>query len=178
MIVCEFDLILAGLDIEADVARLDAFEQRVHDITFAAHGTVVRAAVERKAESLGDAIRVAICDVESIPGVCVLRVEPEDLVSQAQIALRAGRSRQSVSQWVAGTRGPGGFPPPAFESGSVALWRWSEVLRWMRTAGYVADGSDDQVSAVIGAANALLEARRAVAHLDEAERASLKALVA
>ena len=174
----EFDLILAGLDIEADVEKLDAFEQRVHDFTFAAHSTVVRATVERRAESLGEAIRHSICDVEGMAGVTVVRVEPDDHVSQAQVALRTGRSRQSVSQWVAGTRGPGGFPQPAFESGSVALWRWSEVVRWMRDAGYDAPGPDEHASAVIGAANALLEARRAVAQLDESEKASLRALVA
>ena len=50
-------LIVSGLDIEADVAALDRFEERVHDVTFASQGGGVRAAVERTAASLGEAIR-------------------------------------------------------------------------------------------------------------------------
>ncbi|MHB1195163.1 MAG: hypothetical protein ACYC6F_19240 [Longimicrobiales bacterium] len=105
----EFDLILGGLDIETAATSLDAFEERVDDVTFASHGGLVRAAVERAAATLGDAIRSAIADVESIPGVKVVRVEPEEHVSQSEMAARLGRSRQSVSQWISGARGP--WPP-------------------------------------------------------------------
>lgn len=61
---------------------LEAFEGRVSDVTFAAQGGVVRAAM-----SLGEAIRTAIEDVESLPGVRVVRVEPEDHVAQGVVAL-------------------------------------------------------------------------------------------
>jgi transcriptional regulator with XRE-family HTH domain len=175
----EFDLIVSGLDME-DPGVLDGFEERAGDITFASHGRVVRAAVDRKARGLGEAIGSAIADVESIPGTRVVRVEPDEHVSQAEIAVRLGRSRQSISQWVAGSRGPGGFPAPAFESGHVALWRWSEVKAWLRAAGL--DTNEDQehenqASAVIRAANALLEARRAMAALDAKERERLSTFV-
>jgi transcriptional regulator with XRE-family HTH domain len=175
----EFDLIVSGLDIE-DPALLDGFEERVGDITFASHGRVVRAAVERKARGLGEAIGSAIADIESIPGTRVVRVEPDEHVSQAEIAVRLGRSRQSISQWVSGSRGPGGFPAPAFESGHVALWRWSEVKAWLRAAGLGTNEDqehEDQASAVIRAANALLEARRAMAALDGKERERLSTFV-
>ncbi|MDP2959235.1 MAG: hypothetical protein Q8N53_22630 [Longimicrobiales bacterium] len=66
---------------------LEAFEGRVSDVTFAAQGGVVRAAMERTAPSLGEAIRTAIEDVESLPGVRVVRVEPEDHVAQGVVAL-------------------------------------------------------------------------------------------
>ncbi len=56
----EFDLVLGGLDIEAAATSLDAFEERVDDFTFASHGGVVRAAVERSAATLGEAIRSGI----------------------------------------------------------------------------------------------------------------------
>jgi transcriptional regulator with XRE-family HTH domain len=175
----EFDLIVSGLDME-DPGVLDGFEERAGDITFASHGRVVRAAVDRKARGLGEAIGSAIADVESIPGTRVVRVEPDEHVSQAEIAVRLGRSRQSVSQWVAGSRGPGGFPAPAFESGHVALWRWSEVKAWLRAAGLNTNEvkeREDQTSAVIRAANALLEARRAMAALDAKERERLSTFV-
>jgi hypothetical protein len=178
MSVFEFDLIVSGLDLEDDVAKLDAFEECVGDVTFASHGGVVRAAVERVAGSLGEAIRTAVDDVESIPGASVMGIEPDEYVSQAEIAVRLGRSRQSVSQWIAGVRGPGGFPPPAFQSGKVALWRWSTVSSWLRAVGLLAPGEADRSSVVIAAANALLHARRMVAALDEQERASLSGLLA
>jgi len=174
----EFDLVLGGLDIELAESTLDAFEQRVDDFTFASHGGVVRAAVERTAGTLGEAIRSAMADAESIPGVWVVRVEPEEHVSQAEMAVRLGRSRQSVSQLVSGTRGPGGFPPPALQSGHVALWRWTEVSEWAETAGLIVAGREARASAIIRAVNALLEARHAVGALDEEERASLAELVA
>lgn len=173
----EFDLIVSGLDIE-NAAHLDAFDERVGDITFGAQGHVVRAAVERRASGLAEAIRSAIADVESIPGASVIRVEPDEHVSQAEMAARLGRSRQSVSQWVSGRRGPGGFPAPAFESGRVALWRWSEVTGWLSATGLLPTGIEDHAPAVINAVNALLEARRAVGALGEEERTSLSALVA
>ena len=42
--------------------------------------------VERTAGSLREAIRSAIADAESIPGLWVVRVEPEEHVSQAELA--------------------------------------------------------------------------------------------
>jgi transcriptional regulator with XRE-family HTH domain len=173
----EFGLVLGGLDIELAASTLDAFEQRVDDFTFASHGGVVRAAVERTAGSLGEAIRSAIADAESIPGVRAVRVEPEEHVSQSEMAARLGRSRQSVSQLVSGTRGPGGFPPPALQSGHVALWRWTEVSEWAEAAGLIAAGREARAWAIIRAVNAVLEARHAVGALDEEERASLADLV-
>jgi hypothetical protein len=86
----EFDLVLGGIDIEVAASDLDEFERRVDDFTFASHGGAVRAAVGRTAASLGEAIRSAIADAESIPGVRVLRVEPEENVSQSEIAVRLG----------------------------------------------------------------------------------------
>jgi hypothetical protein len=173
----EFDLVLSGLDVEADVGSLDAFEERVKDMTFASHDGTARAAVERRSSSMGEAIRSAIVDVEAIPGVQVLRVEPEDYVSQAEIAKRVGRSRASISQWVAGVRGPGGFPPPVFESGRIAVWRWAAVCTWLGNSGLRGAGNAHS-ALVIGAANALLEARRAISALDEKERSPLAELVA
>ena len=172
----EFDLILSGLDMEGHAQALDTLGARVDDITFARSAGVMLASVERRAPSLGAAIRSAIADVESLPGVGVVRVEPDEHVSQTGIASRLGRSRQSVSQLVSGTRGPGGFPPPAFESGHVALWRWSDVSRWAREAGVISVGVEDRSRAVVRAVNAVLEAKRAVAALNEDERLTLAGL--
>ena len=55
-----------------------------------------------------------------------------NLVTQSEIARKIGRSRQLVSQYIAGTRGPGGFPAPAHNiADGASLWHWSEVASWL-----------------------------------------------
>jgi hypothetical protein len=62
----------------------------------------------------------------------VIRVEGCDLVSQADIARRIGRSRQLVHQYITGKRGPGSFPPAMCHlSGESALWIWCDVAHWL-----------------------------------------------
>ena len=59
------------------------------------------------------------------------RVEPDDLVTQAEIAERLGRSSESVRLLASGQRGDGTFPAPAARTTSRgSLWRWSQVARW------------------------------------------------
>lgn len=178
MTTFEFDLVLSGLDLDAHAEKLTEFENEVHDVTFAAHGSTVSAAVERSARSLAEAMGSAIADVERLPGVRVQRVLPAGHVSQTEIAARTGRTRQSVSQLVKGTRGPGGFPRPAFGTGRAALWRWSEVAAWLVGAGLMDSERLDQRQAVIDAANAVLDARRVVDVLSADDQAAIRKLVA
>jgi hypothetical protein len=87
----------------------------------------------READSLKDAILSAINDVRKAGvGADVLRVDYCNLVTQADIARKIGRSRQLVHQYMAGARGPGGFPGPACELYDGAwLWYWCEVAYWL-----------------------------------------------
>ncbi len=65
-------------------------------------------------------------------GAQVLRVDECNLVSQADIARRIGRSRQAVNHYIRGTRGAGGFPPPACRiTDDAPLWYWCEVSYWL-----------------------------------------------
>ena len=88
----------------------------------------------RRAPSLKDAILSAIEDIRKANvGVDVFRVDYCNLVTQAEIARRIGRSRQLVHQYMYGERGPGGFPPPVCGIvDEVPLWRWCEVAHWLR----------------------------------------------
>lgn len=178
MTTYEFDLVLSGLDLDAHDETLTEFENTVDDVTFAAHGPTVSAAVERSARSLAEAVGSAIADIERLPGVRVERVLPDGNVSQAEIAARLGRTRQSVSQLVKGIRGPGGFPAPAFGTGRAALWRWSEVAAWLVEARLMDEDGVDQYQSVIDAANAVLDARRAVRGLSADDQATIRKLVA
>jgi hypothetical protein len=68
----------------------------------------------RTAASLKEAIFSAIGDVRKANiGADVLRVDVCNLVTQADIARKIGRTRQLVHQYITGVRGPGGFPSPA-----------------------------------------------------------------
>jgi predicted transcriptional regulator len=58
-------------------------------------------------------------------------VDARDLVTQAEIARRIGRTRQLVQQYIAGKRGPGGFPPACQVAGEAALWMWCDVAYWL-----------------------------------------------
>jgi len=98
-----------------------------------------------------------ILAVESVDGFVVRRVEPDDLVTAAEIATRLGRSRESIRLLVAGARGAGNFPAPVSHLRSrQRLWRWSEVAEW------VGEMDEDQRwrATVLAGVNAMLEYRR------------------
>jgi len=89
----------------------------------------------RSAASLQHAIISAIQDVlQAGLNARVLRVDDCNLVTQAEIARRIGRSRQLVHQYMTGERGPGGFPPPACHlTERKPLWQWCAVSYWLYT---------------------------------------------
>jgi len=112
----------------------------------------------RRAASFKDAVLSAIRNIrEAGVGVSVLRIDPCNLVTQAEIARRMGMTRQYVHQLVNGTRGMGGFPAPVCDvTASVPMWHWCEVAYWLRTNNMMkeADYVDAQQLAMI---NAVLE---------------------
>lgn len=129
----DFVLVLTGItDLTPDVE--DAlYEAGCDDGTLSKRSGRVYMTFSRSAGSLGDAILSAVRDVRRAGvGADVLRVDACNLVTQADIARRIGRSRQLVHQYVTGTRGPGNFPPPACQiTGGAPLWFWCEVAYWL-----------------------------------------------
>jgi len=161
-----FTLIVTSVDEDG----LDAlYEAGCDDATVGLGKWRSEVGFDREAPSLLDAILSAIADVESTDAT-VLRVEPDPVVWAAAIAERMGRTRQSVDMLIKGQRGPGGFPHPV--SGNVLhpLWRWSEVEDWF--ARYTDYEPDRERSAVIGAINGALEARRNVRASEDPKLAS------
>lgn len=120
----------------------------------------------READSWGKAISTAIRDIErAVPGVRVTGAGQEDLVSALEIANRTRRSREAVRLWAAGKRGPGDFPPPAWESpGGERFWSWANVARWVRDRMNLAV---EIVPDEIGWADELLKARQAMAEAQQ-----------
>ncbi|MEZ5298832.1 MAG: hypothetical protein R2697_21895 [Ilumatobacteraceae bacterium] len=119
--------------------------------------------VDREAPGLLDAITSAVRQAESVRGVCVLRVDGEELVSQADIAERTGRSRQAVNHWIKRDAGSSGFPAPAYGAATRSpLWRWSDVRSWLSD-----DQPDDDRDRIIALVNATLLARHNLQGDDE-----------
>lgn len=154
----EFVLVLSGVrDIGPRV--MDAlYEAGCDDATPSMRHGRVYLAFAREAPSLKDAIFSAIRDVKRAGiGADVLCVDACDLVSLADIARRIGRTRQQVGQYVAGTRGPGGFPAPVCDlTEGHPLWPWCEVARWLWENGIIGEEALHE-SRLVAAVNSVLE---------------------
>ncbi len=162
----EYSFTLA-IDGDVDEKLDELFEAGCDDATFGSVDGAHYADFDRKAPTLAIAIFFAISDVESVPGLRVRRVEPDDLVTAAEIAERLGRSRESVRLLIAGERGPGNFPAPVSHLRSRnRLWRWSDVAAW---AGEM-NTQDRAEARLIAAANASLDLRAATPGLTESDR--------
>ena len=129
----DFALILDGVT-DLTPAMEDAlFEAGCDDATICVRAGRVFLTFSRSAASMKEAILGAIRNVlDANIGVRILRVDSCDLVAQSEIARKIGRTRQLVSQYIAGTRGPGGFPAPACHiTDGPPLWYWCEVASWL-----------------------------------------------
>lgn len=165
----EFTLILEGTDVLGDEAANTLFEAGCGDATFGEVDGCQYADFTRRARSLADAVGSAKRAIEvAVPGVRVIRVDPEDLVTATDIAERTGRSRESVRLLVAGERGPGGFPPPISHLKSRSrIWRWTDVARWFASALHESFPSSKGAD-FIAALNGALEVRRMAYRLERA----------
>lgn len=165
-----FTLIIEG-DVEAAIDGL--FEAGCDDATFGAVDRVQYADFDREAPTFARAVSSAISDVESVSGLRVRRVEPDDLVTASEIAERLGRSREGVRLLAAGARGPGDFPPPVSHLRTRSrLWRWSEVADW---AGQ-STKEERERAGFVAALNAALELRAKAPSVPEESRAVIASL--
>jgi hypothetical protein len=168
----EFTLVIDG-PVKDDQIINALFEHGCDDATFGAVDGVGYADFHREAPNLADAVFSAIKDVESVAGLTVLRVEPDDLVTLSEIAQRLGRTRESVRLLAAGERGGGEFPAPVSHLRSRnRLWRWSDVAAWAGVDG----GQEVEQAQLLAAMNAALELRNRSATLPRRERERVEAL--
>ncbi len=154
----DFALVLSGVD-DLTPEVMDAlFEAGCDDATPSLRFGRVYLTFSRSAPSLKHAILSAIRDVRRAGiGASVLRVDTCNLVTQAEIARRIARSRQLVSLYISGQRGPGSFPPPCCHiSEGTPLWAWCEVAYWLRQNNMIKE--EEAVDAqAIDLINCLLE---------------------
>lgn len=129
----EFVLVLSGVAELDDRVMNALFEAGCDDATPSLRFGTIYLTFDREAPSLREAILSAIRDVMRAGiGASVRYVDDCNLVSQAEIARRIGRTRQQVGQYVSGKRGPGNFPGPVCSlAEGHPLWTWCEVSSWL-----------------------------------------------
>lgn len=131
----QFTVIASGLDAHASNFEDRLYEAGCDDATVSLQKGAIVLDFHREAKSFGQAVDSAIGNVEKAGGR-VVRVEPDDLVSLAEIAHRTGLSRAAVSHYAAGKRGDARFPPPTVRvTTDSPLWDWVEVSRWFHRKG-------------------------------------------
>jgi hypothetical protein len=165
--VYSFSLVLQGAsDLTPEIA--DAlYEAGCDDALVGSRDGVLFADFDREAPSSAEAILSAIRQVESAgAGLTVARVEPDELVSAAEIADRVGLNRETIRLYAVGLRGPGSFPPPVARlRGRSPLYRWTDMAPWLARHGGPAAacaGARLETATLIGMLNAALDLRRLV----------------
>jgi len=159
--MAEYDFTLVLTDDICDFTddQVDAlYDAGCDDATIAQRYGRVFVTFTREAKSLAIAVISAINDIRKANiGADVLRVDCNDLVTQAEIARRADTTRQAIAQYISGSRGPGSFPPPVYnlDNGQL-IWCWCDVANWLFQQGMV-DESVKQDAEDIAAINSLLE---------------------
>lgn len=161
----DFTLILTGITPETPGVEDALFAAGCDDATLAFRMNRPVLSFSRTAGSLKEAIFSAIADVRksSVP-MDVLRVDHCNLVTQADIARRTDRTRQSIQLYMSGQRGPGGFPGPACElSDGAWLWNWCEVAQWLWANDFIKE-QDLQDAKDVDAINCYLEMQYQLSH--------------
>lgn len=129
----DFALIVAGVPDLTDEIMDSLYRAGCNDATFSLRYGLMFAEFSRLAPSFEDAVLGAIRDLRKADiGATIIRVNECDLVSASDIARRINRSRQLISQYIQGERGPGDFPPPdCFLADDKPLWAWCAVTHWL-----------------------------------------------
>ena len=153
----EFVLVLSGIAVLDERVANAIYEAGCDDATPCLRYGTLSLAFDREATSLRGAILSAIRDVMGAGiDASVRYVDACNLVSQADIARRIGRTRQQVGQYVSGKRGPGNFPGPAcsFADGHP-LWMWCEVAEWLCGNSIIQEVDLEEARVVAGINSAL-----------------------
>jgi predicted transcriptional regulator len=126
----EFSLIASGLDPEAEKFADRFFEAGCDDATISVQKGHIILDFAREAKSIEDAICSAVEGAQKA-GARVDRVEPDPLVSLADIAARADLTRAAVTQYAKGQRGENFPAPVARVTSDTSLYDWTEVATWL-----------------------------------------------
>jgi transcriptional regulator with XRE-family HTH domain len=130
MKVYEFSIIASGLDPQADDFETRFYEAGCDDATISFQKGHIIVDFAREAKSIEDAIASAV-EAVTAAGATVDRVEPDPLVSLAEIASRTGMTRGALTQYAKGQRGSDFPAPVARVTSNSPLWDWAIVAKWL-----------------------------------------------
>jgi transcriptional regulator with XRE-family HTH domain len=126
----EFSIIASGLDPEAEDLADRFFDAGCDDATVSFQKGHIIVDFAREDESIDAAICSAVECVQKA-GAKVERVEPDPLVSLADIAARTGLTRAAITNYAKGDRAQD-FPSPiARVTSKTSLYEWSTVATWL-----------------------------------------------
>ncbi|WP_240965188.1 helix-turn-helix transcriptional regulator [Streptomyces zingiberis] len=131
----DFTFVVSGVDVD-DESAVDALRDNCDALLARAGGHDLLSVTWSGPSALEAAMAAVSAVRRAVPRLRVCRLD-RDLVGVHEIADRTGRSRQNVSQWIAGTRKSREepFPPAEGTVGRSLVWTWSEVNRWLALHG-------------------------------------------
>jgi hypothetical protein len=155
------------------------FKNGCDDALFGVRDGAQYGAFDRQATSFSVALASAIADVtRAVDGIEVIRIEPDDFVTMAAIAVRSGLSREYIRLLSTSKRGPGGFPAPiAHVDDKTRLWHWPEVAHWLIHHQKAKVQVDAHAADLIAAMNAAFDLREHTSHLHAEQDLALVASV-
>jgi hypothetical protein len=126
----QLTIIASGLNPEAADFEDHFFEAGCSDATISFQKGAIILEFTREARNFAHALVSAIIDVRKA-GAHVERIEPDHLVSLADIARRTNLSRAAISLYASHDRAKDFPPPVARVTSESPLWDWVDVSRWM-----------------------------------------------
>lgn len=156
-----FTLFIEGVDLLTEENLDTLYDAGFDDALFGERDGIQFAQFDRLAPSGIEAIAAAISDIVTVfPKIQITKIEPDELVTAAEIAARSGLSREAIRLYSTGQRGPGCFPTAiTYPDQKTKLWRWVEVATWLQENGRVVTDIDLEMAELIAALNAACEIR-------------------
>ncbi|MBF4520348.1 XRE family transcriptional regulator [Acinetobacter towneri] len=124
-------------DARANLSELEDkfFEADCDDALLCSYNDTIYLEFDREADNAEQAVSSALNDIRSL-GFHDLIVEEQGYSTLAEMAERAGMTRQALSLYAQNKRGDGNFPRPMYGLASKsAMYFWPEVATWLFNQG-------------------------------------------
>ena len=159
--IFNFTLVLRGINKITSQLEDSLYESGCDDAMVHSGNGSLYLTFDRLDTSLEKAVSSAIKDVEKNQKLEVAVVEPADYVTVAEIARRAGYSREYIRKLIKGERGNGYFPAPLAGSSSTTLiYSWVEVTSWLSVSNILKNNDALIMAKIIKQFNDQLNNRR------------------
>ena len=159
--IFNFTLVLRGMNKITSQLEDSLYESGCDDAMVHSGNGSIYLTFDRLDTSLEKAVSSAIKDVEKNQKLEVAVVEPADFVTVAEIARRAGYSREYIRKLIKGERGNGYFPAPLAGSSSTTLiYSWVEVTSWLSVSHILKNNDILKMAKIIKQFNDQLNNRR------------------